>query len=310
LNEAIYLGIEIGGTKLQLALGDGRGVILDRRRYKVSKERGGAGIREQIAKGLPELAGRRKIHGMGVGFGGPVDWRSGRIQRSHQIEGWSHFELGAWLGELASAPVQIDNDANVACLGEALKGAGEGFNPVFYVTLGSGVGGGLVLDGRVFHGAIPGESEIGHIRLDKSGRILEQNCSGWAVDQKIREAVRKDPASLLNDLIHNAAGGEARFLGPALERGDALARKILDETADDLAFGLSHVAHLMHPAVIVLGGGLSLLGEPLRAATQARLSPYVMEAFHPAPEIRIARLGEDAVPVGALLLASIGSATD
>ena len=298
-----FLGIEIGGTKLQLVVGDADARITSRRRLAVDKARGGAGIREQIAGALPELMQLAKPAAIGVGFGGPVDSATGQICCSHQIEGWSEFPLGEWLRGLTGLPVTVDNDANTAALGEALRGAGVGRNPVFYVTLGSGVGGGLVVDGRIYHGAKPGEAELGHVRLDKSGVTVEQRCSGWAVDRKIREACQREPRSPLAKLTADADHGEARALAPALAQGDALAQRILDEVADDLAFGLSHVTQLMHPEVIVLGGGLSLVGEPLRAAVASALKRYVMEAFAPGPRVMLAGLGEDAVPVGALLLA-------
>jgi glucokinase len=200
--------------------------------------------------------------------------------------------------------VFIDNDANCGALGEALRGAGQGSNPVFYVTLGSGVGGGLAVDGKIFHGAKPGESELGHVRLDRAGTIVEHRCSGWAVDRKIRALKNSSPQSLLARLSAGVNSGEAKFLVEALRQGDAGARRILDETADDLAFGLSHVTHLVHPEVIVLGGGLSFVGEPLRVAIESVLKQFVMDAFLPGPRIALAALSEDAVPVGALLLAA------
>ena len=298
-----FLGIEIGGTKLQLVAGDADARITARRRFTVDKARGGAGIREQIAAALPKLMDLAKPAAIGVGFGGPVDSATGQICCSHQIEGWSEFPLGEWLRGLTGLPVTVDNDANTAALGEALRGAGVGSNPVFYVTLGSGVGGGLVVAGRIYHGAKPGEAEIGHVRLDKSGVTIEQRCAGWAVDRKIREACQREPRSPLAQLTADADHGEARALAPALAQGDALAWRILDEVADDLAFGLSHVTQLMNPEVIVLGGGLSLVGEPLRAAVASALKRYVMEAFAPGPRVALAGLGEDAVPTGALLLA-------
>lgn len=298
-----YLGIEIGGTKLQLVVGDADARVAERRRFTVDKARGGAGIREQIASALPELIHVAKPSAIGVGFGGPVDSATGQICCSHQIEGWSEFPIGDWLRGLSGLPVTVDNDANTAALGEALRGAGQGSNPVFYVTLGSGVGGGLVVDGRIYHGAKPGEAEIGHVRLDKSGAIVEQRCAGWAVDRRIREACQREPGSPLARLTAGVDRGEARALVPALAQGDALAQRILDEVADDLAFGLSHVTQLMHPEVIVLGGGLAMVGEPLRAAVASALKRYVMEAFAPGPQVALAGLGEDAVPVGALILA-------
>ncbi len=297
------LGIEIGGTKLQLVLGDERGQISERRKLAVDPAKGAAGIRQQIEGALPELLGRRQVVRVGVGFGGPVDWRTGKICRSHQIEGWSEFDLGGWLGGLTEAPVVVDNDANVAALGEALCGAGVGFNPVFYVTLGSGVGGGLVVDGRIYHGAKPGESEIGHVRLDRRGTIVEARCSGWAVDARIRELKVKEPGSVLARLVGEAKGGEAKHLAAAWQQGDAAARRLLQEMGADLAFGLSHAVHLVHPEIIILGGGLAGVGEPLRASVEGALRGFVMEAFAPGPEIALAALGEDAVPVGALKLA-------
>ena len=297
------LGIEIGGTKLQLVLGDEAGKIGERRKLAVDPTKGAAGIRQQIERVLPELLCGRQVRRVGVGFGGPVDWKTGRICHSHQIEGWSEFDLGGWLRQLAGAPVVVDNDANVAALGEALCGAGVGFNPVFYVTLGSGVGGGLVVDGKIYHGAKPGESEIGHVRLDRDGTIVEARCSGWAVDARIRELKVKEPGSLLARLAGQTAGGEAEHLAAAWQQGDAAARRLLRETAEDLAFGLSHVVHLFHPERIILGGGLSGVGEPLRAAVEGALRQFTMEAFAPGPGIALTALGEDAVPAGALELA-------
>jgi glucokinase len=300
----MFLGIEIGGTKLQMVVGDAAGKAHRCRKLAVEVSKGAVGIRQQIETVLPELTPDVQLEAVGVGFGGPVDWRTGRICRSHQIEGWSEFDLAGWLKKLTSAAVRVDNDANVAALGEARQGAGIGHDPVFYVTLGSGVGGGLVVNGAIFHGATPGEAEIGHVRLDRAGTILESRCSGWAVDARIRELVRKEPQSILSHLAaREPAGGEARHLPAALQQEDPHARTILRQTATDLAFGLSHVVHLFHPAIIVIGGGLAGVGEPLRAAVQNTLPNFVMDAFAPGPTIALASLGEAAVPTGALVLA-------
>jgi glucokinase len=303
MSDKLFLGIEIGGTKLQLVLGDDKATILQRQRLAIDPKGGGAGIRKQIEAALPGLLRGRKLAGAGAGFGGPVDHRTGRICCSHQVEGWSEFEFSRWLEPLIQAPVRVDNDANTAALAEAVQGAGKGANPVFYATLGSGVGGGLAVDGMIYHGAIPGEAEIGHVRLDKSGRIVEESCSGWAVDRKVREAIQAHPHGKLHELASKLLTGQARCLAEALAARDPLAEAIVSGTADDLAFALSHVVHLCHPEVIVLGGGLSLVGEPLRGAVAEALPHYCMHAFHPGPKIVLAGLGEDVVPVGALLLA-------
>lgn len=303
-----FLGIEIGGSKLQLFVGDESVRVLERLKLPVNPQGGGEGIRSQITEALPTHLKKSDVAGIAVGFGGPVDRRTGRIARSHQIEGWSDFDLQEWLEDLSSRPVLIDNDANMAALGEAVHGAGKGANPVFYVTLGSGVGGGLVVNGEIYHGAAPGESEIGHLRLNAEGTIVENRCSGWAVDRKIRETIKSDARTVLKELVGAATHGEARFLVQALNAKDTEAERILGETADDLAFALSHVTHLFHPEVIVIGGGLSLVGEPLRAAVADALPANLMEVFGRGPAIRLAGLGEDSVPVGCLAAAAMSHA--
>ena len=298
-------GIEIGGTKLQIVIGDSSGDITHRERFKVDATRGGEAIRECIATALPSILVRTEPAAIGVGFGGPVDWRTGQICCSHQVKGWHDFHLGKWLREITGLPVFVENDSNCATLGEAMKGAGRGLSPVFYFNMGSGVGGGLAMDGKIYHGARPGEVEFGHLRLDREGTTVEDRCSGWAVDKKIRDLRKSNPGSLLCSLTSEMNGGEAKVLRQAFDDNDHEAHRILDETACDLAFALSHAVHLFHPEMIVMGGGLSLIGEPLRNAVARMLPDRLMEAFHPAPEIRLAELGEDSVPVGALILAGM-----
>lgn len=301
---AMYLGVEIGGTKLQVVAGNELGAILDRRRFRVNSAAGAPGIRVQIEQGVCELQKRHHPATIGVGFGGPVDWRTGRIAKSHQVEGWSGFEVASWLNGLTGCPVAVENDSNLATLAEARLGAGTGCSPVFYFNLGSGVGGGIALDGQILHGRPPGEGEFGHLRLDRTGTIVEDRCSGWAIDRRLRECAKLKPNGPLAALLGGQPGGEAKHLRAALDAEDPDASRILSDLAADLGFALSHVVHLIHPAVLVLGGGLALVGEPLRAAISAAMEPHLMEVFRPGPALKLATLGEDAVPIGALLLAA------
>lgn len=299
----LYLGIEIGGTKLQIVAGDATGRIVRRWRADADRVRGGPGICEQLRAGLAEMRAGLSPRAIGVGFGGPIDFRTRRIARSHQIDGWENFDLGPWLARETGLPVATENDANTAALAEAALGAGAGADVVFYFNMGSGVGGGIAIERSVFHGLPPGEAEFGHLRLDRAGTTVESRCSGWAIDRRIRQAVTENPSGALARLVGANPGGEALHLTAALSQSDPVARQILSELADDLAFALSHLVHLIHPAAIVMGGGLSLMGEPLRSAIDAALPRHMMHAFQPLPAVRIAKLGEDAVPVGALLLA-------
>lgn len=309
----MHLGIEIGGTKLQAFTSIGNGQPGQRFRYAIDPKLGATGILNQLDSILAQLDTIPSA--IGVGFGGPVDWQTGCIATSHQVGGWSGFDLAGWFRERAAgATIRIENDANVAALAEARQGVATGFKNVFYVTLGSGVGGGMVQNGQIYHGATPGEAEIGHLWLvppgdESPGQTIEQTVSGWAVDQQIRTLLPQLPAdSALKTLVQNAyaageTSGEARFLHPAYEASDPVARMLIEQIGSVLALGLSHVVHLFHPDAIVLGGGLSLIGEPLRAAVRQALPRFIMPAFQPAPLLLLAKLGEDAVPAGALLLA-------
>ncbi|MBO0929533.1 ROK family protein [Fibrella aquatilis] len=304
----MQVGIEIGGTKLQLVVAEPRGAVTQRYGQTIERGTHATAILAWIDQTIRQLTNPPTA--IGVGFGGPVNAETGQIITSHQVSGWSGVNLASWLRErTGTARVCVENDANVAALGEALCGAGQGFRHVFYVTLGSGVGGGMVVDGRLYRGNLPGEAEIGHIWVTpptahSPGQTLEQAASGWAIDRQIRELIPQlPPHSSLRQYVEAAKpGGEARWLAPALADHDPAAQQAIDQVGRVIALGLSYAVHLFHPQVLVLGGGLSLVGEPLRQAVEKVLPHYVMAAFQPPPPVRLAQLGTDAVPVGALAM--------
>jgi len=298
-----YIGIEIGGTKLQIVLGDADARILERYRASVDKTKGAAGIRSNIKEFLDVIIKKHYPYAIGMGFGGPIDYKKGKVAISHQVEGWADFEIKQWIKKISGLNCFVENDANTAALAEAYKGAGVGYKKVFYVTLGSGVGGGMINQGEIYHGTVPGESEIGLMVYDKSGLNIESQCSGWALDRKVRNYITTYPKSVMAGLVKDETKMEARFLQEAIMLGDSGADSILDESTDILAWGLSHVVHLFHPEIIILGGGLSLMGELLREKVSFNLKKYITKVFQPGPEVKISTLGEDVVCVGALLLA-------
>ena len=302
MSTPLRIGIEIGGTKQQIVAGNEQGNIVDRCRFSTDPKANASEIQNRIAEELTKLIATHQPERIGVGFGGPVDIAQGKIATSHQIAGWSGFPLSDWLHDLSGLPIIIENDSNCAALAEALRGAGRGFDPAFYMNMGSGVGGGLVIDGKIYHGDSPGEVEVGHLRLDTTGTTVEDRCSGWAVDHAIREAVKTNPDCPLAQLLGVETGGEAKHLAEALAQDDSTAQGILETVTRDLAFALSHVVHLFHPQIIILGGGLSLVGAPLRKRIEKQLPQFLMEIYGNGPEIKLAELGEDAVPAGSLLM--------
>jgi glucokinase len=310
----MFLGIEIGGTKLQLGLGHGDGTILSLWRGAVNASEGGEGIRKQIVAAVPELlakagADRTQLRAAGIGFGGPTDDATQSVIKSHHIHGWDGFPLAGWAGDLVGAPAVICNDADVAGLAEALFGAGKGLSPVFYMTVGSGIGGGLIIDGQIYRGVGKGAAEVGHLRpvypLTAPGhdQILEHWSSGWGIGHAAEDADRRgaDATAI------RAAGGGAitgKAVTDAARRGDAAALRILDEAVQALAEGVCSVIKLLCPRRVIIGGGVSLVGEELLFQPLRR---YVNErgfaAFAGLTDIVPAALGEEVVIHGALALA-------
>lgn len=312
----MYLGIEIGGTKLQLGLGPGDGRLAALWRGTVDVQAGADGIRRQILDAAPALlaqAGvtRAAVRGIGIGFGGPVDDGTGTVIKSHQIEGWSHFPLAKWISEMLGWPAALGNDADVAGLGEALHGAGQGVSPVFYITIGSGIGGGLIVDGRIYRGAGRGAAEIGHLKIANplpwfpALAPLEEFASGWAIQEQARLRGQQDPNSALYSLaLHNSSQLTAQHVAKLARDGDSLAQTILNDAWTCLALAISHVIALLCPRLIIIGGGISFMGDDLLfAPLRDKVAQLAFKPFADCYKIMPAALGEQVVVHGALTLA-------
>src|SRR3954454_5185159 len=201
----MYLGIVIGGTKLQLGVGEGEGTLAGLWRGTVDVAAGPEGIRRQITAAVPELLKRARVErarlrGGGIGFGGPVDDATHTVVLSHQIAGWDNFPLADWVGDVVGLPAVLGNDADVAGLAEALHGAGKGLSPVFYITIGSGIGGGLIIDGEIYRGVGRGAAEIGHVLLETGSGVLvplEEIASGWAIGHRAGSVFNREMSAAL-----------------------------------------------------------------------------------------------------------------
>lgn len=313
----MFLGIEIGGTKLQLGLGAGDGTLLALRRETVEVSRGADGIRAAIRTHLPGLLEQAKtygslVQGVGIGFGGPVDDADRTIIKSHQIPGWDGFPLARWIEEITGLPAVLGNDADVAGLAEALFGAGQGHSPVFYITVGSGIGGGLILNGEIYRGVGRGAAEIGHLAVwhftahaARRGP-LETLASGWGIAATANELLdeRTEIDCWLRHRRTTAGALDARDVADGARLFDPIAREALHLALEELAFGICQVIALLCPRRIVIGGGVSLMGEDLFFAPLRKLvARHVFAPFAGCCEIVPAALGEEVVVHGALALA-------
>lgn len=300
-----HLGIEIGGTKFQAIVTDEQVNVIDRVVDTVGEEKNATVLQKKIENAITKLISKYDIKSIGVGFGGPIDTKSGEIFTSFQVNGWNNFNIKIWLNKLFNIPIYVDNDANTAALAEARLGCGGKYKRVFYITLGSGVGGGFIIDGEIYHGKSLCESEFGHIRINKTGDTIESNCSGWALNKNLVEYIQNEPNGILSGLVKSKGEDPSKCILEAINLGDYKAKKIFDEMIDNLAFGLSHVIHILNPEIVIIGGGLSLIGESVTDSISKNLPQYLMSSMkNSLPEIKIAQLKEDVVPIGAVLLAN------
>ena len=282
------LAIDIGGTKFTVAAFSGEEMVR-RESRSTDKEGGREWMLGQIEAIAREWRRDFRFDACGIGFGGPVNFARQRVARSTHVGGWQDFPLPAHLENLLGAPVVMDNDANVGAIGEAMYGAGVGCDPLFYMTLSTGIGGGIWSRGDVWRGADSYAGEIGHMTLRPDGPeclcgargCFERLCSGlW---------LERDHGRGAKELMRDAA----------FVRGYVV----------DLALGLKACIMILNPARIVIGGGISKAGdalfEPLRAELGRQITPWSRAAIDVAP----AKLGDDSVLWGALKLAQTRNRT-
>jgi glucokinase len=278
----MILAIDIGGTKFSMAVFDG-----DRMVQRESRTTDAVGGRAWMVERIGEIcAGWRRefpLQGCGIGFGGPVNFAAQRVVFSTHVGGWNDFDLCGFVREAAGVPAVMDNDANAGAIGEAEFGAGSGYSPLFYMTLSTGIGGGIWEDGRVWRGADSYGGEIGHMTIRPEGPeclcgargCYERMCCGLWLQRDYGK-----PASEL-------------MLDPGFVR-----RYVVD-----LALGLKTAIMLLNPRRIVIGGGISKAGDRLFVPLREELGRTITKWSGARIDVVPAALGDDSVLYGALVLA-------
>ena len=314
----VLLGMEIGGTKLQFGIGTGRdGKLVTLVRRDVDRHQGAEGIRQQIANLGTELVKEHGVQRVGIGFGGPVDAPCGRTIRSFQIEGWDDFPLGAWCESTLGVPAVIENDSNLAGLAEARFGAGRAARVAFYSNVGSGIGGALVIEGRLYTGGSGvAVAEVGHLRPGPdavdSNATVESVASGWALANQARRYIADDNGShalAIVQLLESCGGDAGRLTGKivaeAAAQGNLLACTVLHNAVRTYGWALAQVVTLLSPNVLVIGGGVAQMDKNLfLAPLLEQIRQYVMPPLRDSFVLCSAELGEDVVVHGALALAA------
>ncbi len=277
----VILALDFGGTKATA------GVVVDGERSWLALQRSplppGLTAAEDLAHmiGLARLAlAGRRPGAVGVSFGGPVDASAGVVRRSYHVPGWEAVPLANMIATEFGAPTKIDNDGNVAALGEAVFGAGQGCRSLLYLTVSTGVGGGWVIDGEIWRGAHNLAGEFGHMTLDPDGPVcpcgrrgcVERLAAGPWIAERARALLADGPGdgALLRRLVgDDLTAIDARRVAEAAEQGDVLAWQALSSGARALGIGIGNAVNLIDPELVVLGGGVSKSGPRYWAAVRA-----------------------------------------
>jgi len=311
-----YLGIDLGGTNIAIGLVDEQGKIIHQGSAPTGRERGA----DQILKDMALLAlkvveesgvGLEQINSVGVGSPGAPDVQKGVIIYNNNL-GFRNVPVRAELQKYLPLPVYVENDANCAALAEGLLGAAGGVRHSVTVTLGTGIGGGVIIDHNIYSGFNNAGSELGHMVIVVGGKpctcgrkgCWEAYASAWGLIEATKAAAAKDPTSLLYKMVNGDLSKiTAKTPFDAAQAGDATAAGVVDEYLDYLAAGIGNIINIFQPEVIVLGGGISKQGERLLRPLAAKVAreAYGQEGI-PVAKLKLAVLGNEAGIVGAALL--------
>ncbi|MGZ8378254.1 MAG: ROK family protein [Gemmatirosa sp.] len=299
------IGVDLGGTNIVVgAMPEDGSREIGVRSQPTQSEQGPDAVVDRICEMIEaviadtqaaEGVGREAFLGVGVGAPGPLDRERGVVVVAPNL-GWKNLPLRALIAERVGLDATLDNDANCATLGEWWTGAARGGRNVVGITIGTGIGGGLILDGRLYHGASDVAGEIGHTTIDSNGRrckcgnygCLEAYTSGPNIALRAREALESGERSILPDLV----GGQLELITAATvyeasERGDALAREVVRDTARFLGAGIANLLNVFNPDVVVIAGGVTQAGEalfePLRAEVRRRAFKPAVDACRIVP---------------------------
>ncbi len=311
---AFSIGVDVGGTKVLGGVVNEHGTVLAHARRDTPRQ-GGSALTQAIADVALELMKDYDVSCVGISAAGLVSFDRKTMLATPNIAGWNGVNLDKELSALIGLPLVIENDANAAAWGEARFGAGLNEDHLMMLTIGTGIGGGMVVNGQLYRGAFGVAAEFGHMRVVPDGHLcgcggrgcFEQYASGNALLRHAREAINASPEVARNLLAlgDGTVGGlTGKHITDAARHGDAVALAAFNTTAQWLGAGIASLSVVLDPACVVIGGGVIDAGEILLAPTRAAVERYMPFAGkHPSPRIIAAELGNEAGLVGAADLA-------
>jgi glucokinase len=301
------IAVDLGGTQLRAALVRSDGLIIAHERTATLVAEGPAAVVGRmlvlIDRVRAALPAGSPLLGIGIGAPGPLDPFTGIVHAPPNLTGWSEIPLRAMVSEAAGMPVELGNDANAAALGEWRFGGGRGCNSVVYITVSTGIGGGVIENGRLLLGRMGAGYELGFMIMDPvDGTIWEDMASGTALGAAAAAAMRARPESLLNQLATSATVTGAH-VAAAAARGDALAAELMEREAHLLGLGFASCLHLFSPDILLVGGSVVLNNPGLLLRAREVAYAHVKVDLYRQTPIEPAALGEAAGILGAAALA-------
>ncbi|HEY6127976.1 MAG TPA: ROK family protein [Candidatus Acidoferrum sp.] len=312
------IGVDVGGTKVAAGFVSERGEIGEHLRLPMNPR----GTAEEgfaaVTSALDELLRRKNMgkpasFSIGICAPGPLNPRTGVVLNPPNVPCWRDFPLAAQIERRYGVQAKVDNDANAAALAESLWGAGKGYGNVFYTCIGTGIGTGIILDGKIFHGRTGSAAEGGHVSIDFRGTrcncgkkgCIEALASGTAIARRAREAAAAD--SVRGAQLIVLAGGDVALIRSetvrrAASAGDPLAQEILSETIEYLAIWLGNIVDLLEPEVMILGGGVAEMLRPHFDEIQARMKNWCVNARYAEIPLLATHYGENSGVTGGAAL--------
>ena len=307
------IGIDVGGTNVKIALVDDKGSILYSNSVPTRAEMGYEYTVNNIKQAIRDLMSETKvtnIEGIGFDFPGQIDYKNGIVRLAPNIPGWVNIPIAKIIEDEFKIPTRIDNDVHCAALGELNFGAGKGCENFICMTVGTGIGSGIVINGKLVRGASNAAGELGHIKLQMhEGPLcgcgdygcLEAFASGPSIVAMAEEYILGGKSTKFREL---ASGGEITpfIVAEAAKQGDPVARRIFARIGEYIGFGLSSVVNLLNPEKIIIGGGVADAGDILLDPIKETIKKRAMVVAGSAVEIVPAKLGNTAGVIGASLL--------